>query len=515
MGNKLDEEIIKKEFFEYIKSKNRKWKFISTEHQKYEIKNRNTFGRTWIIKFKCESNHINKISLSNFRKGTDCGKCKGLNLSIDDHIKLLEKVHNNYYTYEKFKKIGYKNSDQKIPIQCPKHELFYQTYSTHKAGSGCAICGGKKYPKGIQGKELIKLVAEYSRGFLSAVNIKKEKYYLGKEKYEVKCEVHSWHKNSFKKIRKLSRKTISCRFCKASKYELTAYHALHKLGVNFDIEKPIKYNDKEYGFVDIVIKNKKDEETFIEIDGEQHFNNNNWSKNKKEKLQNNLKVKYSDRKKNEYAKINNIKIYRIKFTEDIESSINKIIANGSYKKNHRADKNFPIGKISDEESKAYKIHKMFAKGISPKEIKAQMNVLGSYISKVLHGERFKNLFLYLYPSGKNIYYKKKRFKHIKLLKKERDYLIKQISKKDKYYPEIKLNFDKKFRKISINTIKNFAIKNNLKSKHWIELTKKDLKEMQKLRSQGTSLKEIARIFTEEKGIKISRPTVKAKLDHIV
>lgn len=158
---------------------------------------------------------------------------------------------------------------------------------------------------------------------------------------------------------------------------------------------------------------------------------------------------------------------------------------------------------------------MFAKGISPKEIKAQMNVLGSYISKVLHGERFKNLFLYLYPSGKNIYYKKKRFKHIKLLKKERDYLIKQISKKDKYYPEIKLNFDKKFRKISINTIKNFAIKNNLKSKHWIELTKKDLKEMQKLRSQGTSLKEIARIFTEEKGIKISRPTVKAKLDHIV
>jgi phage FluMu protein Com len=60
---------------------------------------------------------------------------------FEDYIKECNKVHNNYYNYEKF---IYKKWNAKSIIICPKHGEFLQTMDSHKQGSGCIKCSRSK-----------------------------------------------------------------------------------------------------------------------------------------------------------------------------------------------------------------------------------------------------------------------------------------------------------------------------------------------------------------------------------
>ena len=510
MGKKLTYEIVKKEFNKFKKD----WELQKIVHQKYQIKNNKLkFGRTWMFYFKCENDHDGHMSLSNLRKGTGCGECLGFGLDIEKKIEILEGVHQGIYIYENFRKKGNDQDFNRIPIKCPIHGIFYKSYDSHKAGSKCEKCFPPKN-RSKTGEEIIKLVNEYSNGFLSAINIKTEKVYKSTDTYEIKCNVHEWHPKSKKSLLKISRKKITCGYCDKSQYELIAYHTLHQIGLDFQIEEFIRYKDGSTGFIDIVITDNCEKKTFIEIDGEQHSskNNNLWGGNKKKKLN---QIKANDIKKNKYAKSKGIPLIRIDYKDNIRSKIIEIINSGDFKLNKTINKNFPVSKIEDGEKKALKVHQLYMDGVKPKEIKMVMNMIGSQVSKILHGYRYKSLFLTLYPKNINTNYKGKKIKHLKLNVKEKEYLIKLLKEGSNLYPEIKKLFHEKFKKtIPLNKIKNIAIKEKIKSPFWKNLNEDHIQIMKKMRSNGNSYKNIADFFTDNLKIKISRPTVKKKIDTI-
>ena len=157
---------VKKEFIDTCKKKNLDFKYIDVLHLDEGS------GKIWRFKFKCTKGHIGSQILSNFRKEPGCDKCKGLNLSHEEHIKILNEVHNNFYKYNKF---VYKGTKSKIKIYCPIHKGYFdQQYESHKEGGRCGVCAKNK-PK--TGKQIIELVKIHSNGFVSTVGIDKKKLY--------------------------------------------------------------------------------------------------------------------------------------------------------------------------------------------------------------------------------------------------------------------------------------------------------------------------------------------------
>ena len=511
MAKKLTYKIVKKEFNKEINKFTKNWELQKIVHQKYQIKNNKLkFGRTWMFYYKCENDHDGQMSLSNLRKGTKCSECLGLRLDIEKKIEILEGVHQGIYTYEDFRKKGNNQDFSRMPIKCSIHGIFYKSYDSHKAGSKCEKCFPPKN-KSKTGEEIIRLVNAYSNGFLSAIDIKKERVYKSTDTYEVKCNVHEWHPKSKKSLLKISRKRITCDYCDKSQYELIAYHTLHQIGLDFQIEEFIRYKDGTTGFIDIVITDNYKKKIFIEIDGEQHSPNNNlWGGNTKKKYN---QIKANDIKKNKYAKNKGIPLIRIDYKDNIRLKIIEIINSGDFTLNKTINKNFPVSKIEDGEKKALKVHQLYKDGVKPKEIKMIMNMKGSQVSKILHGNRYKSLFLDLYPKNINTNYKGKKIKHLKLNVKEKEYLTKLLKEGSNLHPEIKKLFHEKFKKtIPLNKIKNIAIKEKIKSPFWKNLNKDHIQIMKKMRSNGNSYKNIADFFTDNLKIKISRPTVKKKLN---
>ena len=496
MGSLRNIAQIKEEFISKCKKKKLKWKFIDALHLK------SGKGKVWKIKFHCSENHKNIQGIPNFRKNPVCLKCNNLNLTNKEHVERLSKVHNSFYQYPNFK---YKGSKNFITYFCPTHNGNYkQKYEIHLQGRGCGTC---KLNKPKTGKQIIKLVNHYSNGFVNVVNIKKDKKYKSNEKYSVKCNIHEWHKVHEKSINKITR-GVKCSFCNASKYELIAYHALHSLGIPFEIEQQIKYKGNVH-YIDIVIKEKKGNIIFIEIDGEQHTTTKHWANKKGNGKIELLKIKKRDKEKEKYAQLKKIKLIRIDYTENIREKINSIINHGNFKKVSKTNNNFPLKMIKTREKIAFNIHKMYNDGLKYDTIALKLKVIPSHISNVVTGEKFKELFFYLYPDGNNPNLRNKEYKHINLTKKEKEFLEKEI-KKQRLFANIRKDFSKKFKPISRSQFDRYAKKNNFKTPYFVNLNKEHISLIKEMRKDGFSYKNIALKLNEE-GISITRPTVQAKL----
>ena len=80
-------------------------------------------------------------------KGGMCPKCKNKKLSLErtisneEWIQKAQKIHNNYYGYDKCVYNGYYN---KVLIKCPKHGYFEQLAYNHIQGKGCPKCRKSK-----------------------------------------------------------------------------------------------------------------------------------------------------------------------------------------------------------------------------------------------------------------------------------------------------------------------------------------------------------------------------------
>ena len=165
--------------------------------------------------------------------------------------------------------------------------------------------------------------------------------------------------------------------------------------------------------------------------------------------------------------------------------------------------------IKTSEKIAFDIHNDYNKGKSYKEMTSKFNVIESYISNVVTGEKFKELFFYLYPEGDNPNLRREQVKHIKFNKIEKDFLKKEVEKK-RLFADIRKDFSLKFKPMSRGQFDRYARQNGFKTSYFINLKKEHISLMKELRKKDHSYKYIASVLNKS-GIKITRPTVQAKL----
>ena len=66
-----------------------------------------------------------------------CNKKMGKQLTLKEVVERFKKVHGNKYSYELIKE--YHNQDEKLPIICKVHGVFYQSADKHYK-QGCPKC---------------------------------------------------------------------------------------------------------------------------------------------------------------------------------------------------------------------------------------------------------------------------------------------------------------------------------------------------------------------------------------
>ena len=71
--------------------------------------------------------------------GSGCPKCIGKQLTNEEILNKVKKIHGNKYIYSQF---VYVNYSTKVSIICPEHGIFKQLLSSHLQGSGCSKCSG-------------------------------------------------------------------------------------------------------------------------------------------------------------------------------------------------------------------------------------------------------------------------------------------------------------------------------------------------------------------------------------
>lgn len=98
------------------------------------------------IDILCPTHNIFSQLPSEHIKGSGCPKCANKNITTEEYIERVEKIHNFKYNYSSTK---YINSSIKIDIICQKHGLFKQKTSDHLNGSGCPKCSSSKGEKEI------------------------------------------------------------------------------------------------------------------------------------------------------------------------------------------------------------------------------------------------------------------------------------------------------------------------------------------------------------------------------
>lgn len=206
--------------------------------------------------------------------------------------------------------IDYKNAHTKIKIICKEHGIFEQEPRAHLHGYGCPQCSGnKRLTKEIfVNKSMIKHGNKYDYSLSNYKN--------NNTNVKIICKKHG----IFEQIPFNHMKGCGCPKCdNYSVGEQIIEKILESNNVKFESQK--QFNNCSF-------KNKlkfdfylSEKNLCIEFDGDQHFNKFRFEKN-----EDGLNIrKKRDHIKNIYCQDNNIKLVRIKFTDNIENKLNEIL----------------------------------------------------------------------------------------------------------------------------------------------------------------------------------------------
>lgn len=236
-----------------------------------------------------------------------CPKCKGYNMTNDEFIEKSIKIHDNKYKYDD---TFYKSKKDTVKIYCNEHGYFEQMPYLHLKGCGCPYCAGCARSNNeefiIKANKIHNNIYDYSK-----VNYKN-----AKSKIEIICKKHG----SFWQTPNKHLTGRGCPKCKNSKSENFIKKYLKNNNIKFKQQQ--KFDGCKYKrnlYFDFYLPEKN---ICLEYDGEQHFINFRYKKDDKEKLE---IRKIRDNIKNIYCKENNIKLYRIKYTDKIEEKLNDIL----------------------------------------------------------------------------------------------------------------------------------------------------------------------------------------------
>jgi Zn finger protein HypA/HybF involved in hydrogenase expression len=288
---------------------------------KYDYSNSNYINHKTKIDIICP-NHGTFSQVANYHlSGRGCTKCGGREkINKEDFIRRAKIEHGDIYDYSL---VEYINIKTKVKIICPNHGIFEQTPDNHlrgnihklkKKGNGCPYCR-KKFNLTI------------SDFISSAKKIHGEKYIYDdvsyknyKTKVKIICKKHGTFEQS--PINHITG-NCGCPKCFSSKSEIIIENLLKEYKIEYETQ---------YTFTDLIYKDKlkfdfcifKNEKLsfLIEYNGIQHYElRKRFHKSEKEYLESKIR----DKLKIDYCNKNNIKLYIIKYDDNIKDFLEKII----------------------------------------------------------------------------------------------------------------------------------------------------------------------------------------------
>jgi len=229
--------------------------------------------------------------------GHQCFKCTGSEkINNDDIINQFIKKHGNKYNYEN---VDYKNNKTNVEIICSEHGSFYQSPYEHKKGQGCPKCSKNRRLN----SDMFIDMANDVHDFIYKYN---NDYINSKTKVAIICPKHG----EFLMTPNHHLKGQGCPDCKRSIGELLIKRYLN--------DKKVKYGQQKF-FKDLINDNRRylffdfyliDLNICIEYDGIQHFKPVPMFGGESAFI----KLQYNDKLKDDYCKLNGIKLIRIPYT---------------------------------------------------------------------------------------------------------------------------------------------------------------------------------------------------------
>ena len=248
---------------------------------------------------------------NHYLKGCGCPKCGNEKRStssskgLEKFINESNKIHKNKYEY--LKSI-YVNTNTKIIITCTEHGDFEQLPLHHIKGVGCSKCANN-YNK--TNPEFIEISNTKHN---NKYNYDKTIFLNNNKKVIITCPQHG----DFEQLPYHHIKGFGCKKCSDSKGELFIDNYLINNNINFSRNKTFedcKYKSKlKFDFYLI------EHNICIEYDGIQHYKPVEYFGG----LESLILGQKRDRIKNKYCKNNNIKLFRIKYSDNIEKKLEKI-----------------------------------------------------------------------------------------------------------------------------------------------------------------------------------------------
>lgn len=217
-------------------------------------------------------------------------------------------MHGHKYDYSN---VIYNGASNHVNIICPKHGIFSQIASSHLSGRGCSKCVG-----GVS-KTFVEFINDAKLIHGNKYDYSLVKYFNSYTNVDIICPKHGIFKQ--KPTKHLCGQ--GCFVCNESKGEKEIAKYLRRNSILFEREKRFNMckNVKKLAF-DFYLPNNN---VLIEFDGRQHYELVNFSGSHHTSLSEFNRIKENDNIKNNFAKLYNFDLLRIKFNKINE--IDKIL----------------------------------------------------------------------------------------------------------------------------------------------------------------------------------------------
>ena len=255
----------------------------------------------------------------------ECGRIESTNKRRKTNKQFIieaKQIHGERYDYSKVK---YRRSLDNIIIGCRKHNSYFrQTPSSHLLGHNCPKCVIEVFSKKLA-KTKEEFINEAKEIHGDRYDYSEVNYVNSREKIIIYCPFH----NSFEQLPGSHLQGIGCPHCR-NKNEGKVKILLFDYFKDWTIipNKKIWHTYKDYNrkrFCDFWLE-KDNIKVIVEYDGTQHFRPvrfNGISPEKAEKLFKHTQLK--DLLDHAYCLENNIILHRIRYNEDKEESIKRLL----------------------------------------------------------------------------------------------------------------------------------------------------------------------------------------------
>ena len=267
------------------------------------------------IKIICPDHGVFEQRPTRHFNGDGCSECSGNFSSVENFIKISNKIHNNKYDYSL---INYRNNKTKVKIICPNHGIFEQRPDNHIGNTqGCPKCG-TELTKNKTTDSIELFINKSNKIHNNKYDYSISSYKNSKTKVKILCPIHG----EFKQTPNSHIRGNGCPVCQNSKGENKICEILNKNNIKFSRQKTFfeckDINELPFDFYLL------DYNICIEFDGIQHFVPiEYWGGEETLKY-----IKMHDKIKDDFCKEKNIKIIRIKYNhKNIENIILENIFN--------------------------------------------------------------------------------------------------------------------------------------------------------------------------------------------